>query len=104
MNHSESHYPQMAKTRTASLPSSGRLTIQEVTKDPIRTSREPQASLASVKVRVHDSIIRNRLGRNGIHGRKPLLSKRNVKADLSFPENIVMMPRTYGEILWTDES
>ncbi|KAK3563661.1 hypothetical protein QTP86_033506 [Hemibagrus guttatus] len=50
------------------LPRSGRLTkitpraqrqlIQEVTKDPTTTSKELQASLASVKVSVHDSTIR----------------------------------------------
>ncbi|KAK1802565.1 hypothetical protein P4O66_004221 [Electrophorus voltai] len=76
------------------LPRSGRLTkitprmqqrlIQEVTKDPTTTSKELQASLASIKVSVHDSIIRKRLGKNGLHGRvprqKPLLSKKNMKA------------------------
>ncbi len=43
--------------------------IQEVTKDPATTSKELQASLASVKVSVHDSTIRKRLGENGLHGR-----------------------------------
>ncbi|KAK1795029.1 hypothetical protein P4O66_010218 [Electrophorus voltai] len=55
--------------------------IQEVTKDPTTTSKELQVSLASVKVRVHDSTIIKRLGKNGLHGRvsrqKPLLSKKN---------------------------
>ena len=56
------------------LPRSGRLTkitpraqqrlIQEVTKDPTTTSKELQASLASVKLSVHDSTIRKRLGKN----------------------------------------
>ncbi|KAK1793165.1 hypothetical protein P4O66_011567, partial [Electrophorus voltai] len=41
--------------------------IQEITKDPITTSKELQASLASVKVSVHDSAIK-RLGKNGLHG------------------------------------
>ncbi|KAK3543984.1 hypothetical protein QTP70_032747 [Hemibagrus guttatus] len=57
------------------LPRSGRLTkitpraqrqlIQKVTKDPTTTSKELQASLASVKVSVYDSTIRKRLGKNG---------------------------------------
>ncbi|KAK3567758.1 hypothetical protein QTP86_025341 [Hemibagrus guttatus] len=61
------------------LPRSGQLTkitpraqrqlIQEVTKDPTTTSKELQASLASVKVSVHDSTIRKRLGKNGLHGK-----------------------------------
>ncbi|KAK3569486.1 hypothetical protein QTP86_031421 [Hemibagrus guttatus] len=75
------------------LPRSGRLTkitpraqrqlIQKVTKDPTTTSKELQASLASVKVSVYDSTIRKRLGKNGLHGRvprrKPLLSKKEHK-------------------------
>ncbi|KAK3553212.1 hypothetical protein QTP86_031817 [Hemibagrus guttatus] len=70
------------------LPRSGRPTeitprvqrqlIQEVTKDPTTTSKELQASLASVKVSVHDSTIRKRLGKN---------------------ENILMIPKTFGKIL-----
>ncbi|KAI4900203.1 hypothetical protein NFI96_000492 [Prochilodus magdalenae] len=62
--------------------------IQEVSKDPTTTSKELQASLASVKVSVYDSTIRKRLGKNGLHGRvprqKPLLSKKNIKARLNF--------------------
>ncbi|KAK3556141.1 hypothetical protein QTP70_005626 [Hemibagrus guttatus] len=64
-------------------PRAQRRLIQEVTKDPTTTSKELQASLASVKVSVHDSTIRKRLGKNGLHGRvpirKPLLSKKNIK-------------------------
>ncbi|KAK3508611.1 hypothetical protein QTP70_035201, partial [Hemibagrus guttatus] len=70
------------------LPRSGRPTkitprvqrqlIQEVTKDPTTTSKELQTSLASVKVSVHDSTIRKRLGNN---------------------ENILMIPKIFGEIL-----
>ncbi len=63
-------------------PRAQRRLIQEVTKDPTTTSKELQASLASVKVSVHDSTIRKRLGKNGLHGRvprpKPLLSKKNI--------------------------
>ncbi|KAK3525325.1 hypothetical protein QTP86_029840, partial [Hemibagrus guttatus] len=52
-------------------PRAQRQLIQEVTKDPTTTSKELQASLASVKVSVHDSTIRKRLGKNGLHGRVP---------------------------------
>ncbi len=52
--------------------------IQEVIKEPRTTSKELQVSLASIKVSVHDSTIRKRLGKNGINGRvprqKPLLT------------------------------
>ncbi len=66
--------------------------IQEVIKEPRTTSKERQASLASVKVSVHDSTIRKRLGKNGIHGRvprqKPQLTKKNTKAHLTFANNV----------------
>ncbi|KAK3551411.1 hypothetical protein QTP70_017294, partial [Hemibagrus guttatus] len=101
------------------LPRSGRLTkitqraqrqlIQEVTKDLTTTSKELQASLASVKVSVHDSTIRKRLGKNGLHGRvprrKPLLSKKNIKARLSFARKHLDDPQDFWEnTLWTDET
>ena len=83
--------------------------IQEVTKEPRLTSKELQASLASVKVSVHDSTIRKRLGRNGIHGRvarrKPLLTKKNTKARLTFAKKHLDHPQDFWDkILWTDES
>ncbi|KAK3568905.1 hypothetical protein QTP86_019571, partial [Hemibagrus guttatus] len=59
-------------------PRAQRQLIQDVTKDPTTTSKELQASLASVKVSVHDSTIRKRLGKN---------------------ENISMIPKTFGKIL-----
>ncbi len=66
--------------------------IQEVIKEPRTTSKERQASLASIKVSVHDSTIRKRLGKNGIHGRvprqKPQLTKKNTKARLTFANNV----------------
>ncbi|KAK3530954.1 hypothetical protein QTP70_007256 [Hemibagrus guttatus] len=101
------------------LPRSGRPTkmtprvqrqlIQEVTKDPTTTSKELQASLASVKVSVHDSTIRKRLGKNGLHGRvprrKPLLSKKNIKARLSFARKHLDDPQDFWEnTLWPDET
>ena len=75
--------------------------IQEVTKEPTATSKALQASLASVKVSVHDSTIRRRLGNNGIHGRvpgqKPLLSRKNTKARLTFAKTHLDEPRDVCE-------
>ncbi len=90
-------------------PRAQRRLIQEVTKDPTTTSKELQASLASVKVSVHDSTIRKRLGKNGLHGRvprlKPLLSKKNIKARLSFARKHLDDPQDFWEnTLWTDET
>uniref|UniRef100_A0A9J7YV58 Transposase Tc1-like domain-containing protein n=1 Tax=Cyprinus carpio carpio TaxID=630221 RepID=A0A9J7YV58_CYPCA len=83
--------------------------VFQVTKDPATTSKELQASLASVKVSVHDSSIRKRLGKNGLHGRvprrKPLLSKKNIKARLSFARKHLDDPQDFWEnTLWTDET
>ncbi len=62
--------------------------IQEVIKELRTTSKELQASLASIKVSVHESTIRKKLGKNSIHGRtprqEPLLTKNNTKAHLTF--------------------
>ncbi len=90
-------------------PRAQRRLIQEVTKDPTTTCKELQASLASVKVSVHDSTIRKRLGKNGLHGRvprpKPLLSKKNIKAHLSFARKHLDDPQDFWEnTLWTDET
>ncbi len=62
-----------------------------------------------VKVSVHDSTIRKRLGKNGLHGRvprpKPLLSKKNIKAHLSFARKHLDDPQDFWEnTLWTDET
>ncbi|KAK3555983.1 hypothetical protein QTP86_032846 [Hemibagrus guttatus] len=82
-------------------PRAQRQLIQEVTKDPTTTSKELQASLASVKVSVHDSTIRKRLGKNGLHGRvprpKPPLSKKNIKARLSFARKHLDDPQDFWE-------
>ncbi len=77
--------------------------IQEVIKEPRTTSKELQASLASIKVSVHDSTIRKRLGKNGIHERvprqNPLLTKKNTKARLTFAKkNILIITKTFGQI------
>ncbi|KAK3522302.1 hypothetical protein QTP86_001995 [Hemibagrus guttatus] len=90
-------------------PRAQRQLIQEVTKDPTTTSKELQASLASVKVSVHDATIRKRLGKNGLRGRvprrKPLLSKKNIKARLSFARKHLDDPQDFWEnTLWTNET
>ncbi len=90
-------------------PRAQRRLIQEVIKEPITTSKELQASLASIKVSVHDSTIRKRLGKNGIHGRvprqKPLLTKKNTKARLTFAKKYLDYPQDFwANILWTDET
>ncbi len=100
------------------LPKSGRPTkftpraqgrlIQEVIKEPRTASKELQASLASIKLSVHDSTIRKRLGKNSIHGRvprkKPLLTK-NTKARLTFAKKYLDYPQDFWvNILWTDET
>ncbi|KAK3511702.1 hypothetical protein QTP70_014531 [Hemibagrus guttatus] len=104
-------YHAFIESHSENLPRSGRPTritpraqrqlIQEVTKDPTTTSKELQASLASVKVSVHDSTIRKRLGKNGLHGRvprrKPLLSKKNIKARLSFARKHFDDPQDFWE-------
>ncbi len=83
--------------------------IQEVIKEPRTTSKELQASLASIKVSVHDSTIRKRLGKNDIHGRlpmqNPLLTKKYIKARLTFAKKISWLsPRLLGKYSWTDET
>ncbi len=81
------------------------MTTHPVIKEPRTTSKELQASLPSIKVSVHDSTIRKRLGKNGIHGRvprqKPLLTKKNTKARLTFAKKTFDF---WANILWTDET
>ncbi len=76
--------------------------IQEVIKEPRTTSKEPQASLASVKVSVHDSTIRKTLGKNGIHEKvprqKPLLTKQNTKSSLTFARTYLDYPQDFWKI------
>uniref|UniRef100_A0A8C4S766 Transposase n=1 Tax=Erpetoichthys calabaricus TaxID=27687 RepID=A0A8C4S766_ERPCA len=90
-------------------PRAQRRLIREVTKDPRTTAKELQASLASIKVSVHDSTIRKRLGKNGLHGRfprrKPLLSKKNIRARLNFAKKHLNDCQDFWEnTLWTDET
>ncbi len=78
--------------------------IQEVIKEPRTTSKELQASLASIKVSVHDSTIRKRLGKNGIHGRVQVQGKshcwpkRTQTLVSQLPKNILIIPKTFGQI------
>ncbi len=94
------------------LPRSGRPTkitpraqwrlIQEVIKEPRTTSKDLQVSLASIKVSVHDSTKRKRLGKNVIHGsvprQKPLLTKKNTKARHIFSKKHLDYPQDFGQI------
>ena len=104
----------MAKTLNSSEPSQEWPANQNSSKSASTThpwghkraqTKELQASLASVKVSVHDSTIRKRLGRNGIHGRvarqKPLLTKKNTKARLTFAKKHLDHPQDFWDkILW----
>ncbi len=89
--------------------------IQEVIKEPRRTSKELQASLASIKFSVYDSTIRKRLGKNGIHGRVPRQKPLLLQAMVEFqgkshckktpqrlvshlPKNILIIPKPFGQI------
>ncbi len=96
---------------TKTTPREQRWLIQEVIKEPRTTSKELQASLASIKVSVHDTTIRKMLGKkNGMHGsvprQTPLLTKKNTKDSshicqkrhLDYPQDI------WANILWTDET
>ncbi len=87
------------------------LTWLDLIKEPRTTSKELQASLASIKVSVHDLIIRKDWAKNGIHGRvprqKPLLTKKNTKAHLTFAKKISWLsPRLLGKysVDWWDKS
>lgn len=57
--------------------------IQQVTKESRMTSKELQASLASIKVSHHDSTKRKNVGKNGIHGSVPSKKKRRKENGLS---------------------
>lgn len=82
---------------------------QEVTQEPRQTSKELQASLASVNVSNHDSALTKNLRKNGTNGRvarrKPLLTKRNIKACLAFAKKHSDDPQAFWDnVLWTDGS
>ncbi len=99
----------MSGRPTKITPSAQWRLIQEVIKEPRKRYEELQASLASIKVCVHNSTIRKRLGENGIHGRvprqKPPLTKDNTKARLTFAKQYLDYPQDFwANILWTDET
>ncbi len=75
--------------------------IQEFVKEHRKTSKKPQASLASIKVSVHDSTIRKRLAKTfmGEFQGKATAEKKNTKARLIFAKiNILIIPKTFGQI------
>uniref|UniRef100_A0A3Q3J790 Tc1-like transposase DDE domain-containing protein n=1 Tax=Monopterus albus TaxID=43700 RepID=A0A3Q3J790_MONAL len=112
-------YKWRAFKTTANMPRSGRPSkftpradrkmLKEVSKNPKMSSRDLQQALATVDVEVHASTIRKRLHKFNLHGRrarrKPLLSKRNIKARLTFArENVDKDQDFWNNVLWTDES
>ncbi len=87
-------------------PRAQRQLIQEVINEPRTTSKELQASLTSIKVSVHYSTIRKRLGKNGIHGRvprqKPLLTKKNFWAKILWTNatKVKLFRRCVSRYIW----
>ncbi len=77
-------------------PRAQRRLIQEVIKEPRTTSKELQASLASIKVSVHDSTTRKRLGKNDIQ-RVPR-QKKTQRLVSHLPKNMLIIPKTFGQI------
>ncbi len=72
-------------------PRTQRKIIQEVTKKPEITSKELQASLASAKIKVHDSTIRRRLGqirKREIVSKRKTLQKTKRNACALFENNL----------------
>ncbi len=89
-------------------PKSAATTHSRGHKDPTTTSKELQASLASVKVSVHDSTIRKRLGKMAcmaeFQDQNRCWAKR-TKAHLSFARKHLDDPQDFWEnTLWTDET
>uniref|UniRef100_A0A803JTN5 Transposase Tc1-like domain-containing protein n=1 Tax=Xenopus tropicalis TaxID=8364 RepID=A0A803JTN5_XENTR len=103
----------------ATLPRSGhpvkvtaraqRRMLNEVKKNPRVSAKDLQKCLASANIPVSKSTIRKTLNKNGFHGRipqrKPLLSKKNIAADLKFAKENLDVPQQYWQnILWIDET
>ncbi len=90
-------------------PRAQRRLIQEVIKEPRTASKELQASLASIKVSVHDSTIRKRLGKKRHSWEsskaKATADQKNTKACLTFAKKYLDYPQDFWtNILWTDET
>ncbi len=83
-------------------PKAQRQLIQEVTKDWRTTSKELQASPASLKFTIQDSTTWKTLAKNGIHERvvkrKPLPTKKNIKEDQFFIVLYCSLRSTYNVI------
>ncbi len=80
--------------------------IQEVIKEPRTTSKELQASLASVKVSVHDSTIRKRLGKNASMA-KAIADQKEHKGSSHICQKISWLsPRLLGKysVDWWDKN
>ncbi len=80
--------------------------IQEVIKEPRKSSKLNQHLLTSIKVSVHDSTTRKRLGKNGIHRRvpsqKPLLTKKNTKGSSHISQKISKKYLDYPQDFWAN--
>ncbi len=83
-------------------PKAQRQLIQEVTKDWRTTSKELQASPASLKFTVQDPTTWKTRAKNGIHERvvkrKPLPTKKNIKEDQFFIVLYCSLRSTYNVI------
>lgn len=86
--------------------------VSKVTKKPTVISKQLKAFLALANVNVHKSTISRALNNTGVHGmiaqRKPLLSKKNITADLQFAKDRLDKPGVYGNnvfvLFFTDKT
>uniref|UniRef100_A0A9J7X170 Transposase Tc1-like domain-containing protein n=1 Tax=Cyprinus carpio carpio TaxID=630221 RepID=A0A9J7X170_CYPCA len=88
-------------------PRADRKMLKEITKNPKISSQDLQQAFATVDVKVHASTVRKRLQKFNFHERcarrKPLLSKKNIKARLKFArENVDKDQDFWNNVLWTD--
>uniref|UniRef100_A0A9J8A173 Transposase Tc1-like domain-containing protein n=1 Tax=Cyprinus carpio carpio TaxID=630221 RepID=A0A9J8A173_CYPCA len=87
-------------------PRADRKMLKEITKNPKISSQDLQQAFATVDVKVHASTVRKRLQKFNFHERcarrKPLLSKKNIKARLKFArENVDKDQDFWNNVLWT---
>ncbi len=89
-------------------PRALRQLVQEVIKEPRTTSKELQASLASIKVSVHDSAIRKRpwaktASMGEFQGKSHCWPKRTQRLVSHLPKKYLDYPQDFwANILWTD--